>query len=513
MNDFLDFSPAQLEALINDVYGGVVTPTNLPRDLYEAINKVLIDAVESGFGTDYGDGSVSSNLLTKFRKNVSVFSAAKTYQQVNDMSNFVIGEDGTKLPFSEFKKYAEEIFDTYNKNWLKTEQDTAFALAQSAQNWVQIEEQADVLPLLRFQTVGDGRVRDNHKVLDDIVKPVKDKFWNENYPPLDWNCRCIVTQHAAGELPITSDKAINDKDLPPIPLLFRGNPAKDGYIFNEDVHPYFKVDEKYSISTKKTPAKPRSTPVKPKVEKQVEKEVKPEGFSEIKTPKEFKQRIIDLFSAKSKFNISGVSISSELDVEALNLRLKTLDDLLNEYKVSESMLTKSDIKVEFRSTKTTHGVVSYRNVRNSVTYDAEGVQIVKMNFGHTTNTRGSRIFDPEAVVTRFNSRVDAAENLKATIVHEFGHVICMTDNARVKNSISAKYIEELKAIRSEYYKELGDFAKAGDMKAVNKISLGRYASTNLDEFHAEAFTEYKLSSNPSKYAVKVGKLIDKYFKK
>jgi hypothetical protein len=30
---------------------------------------------------------------------------------------------------------------------------------------------------------------------------------------------------------------------------------------------------------------------------------------------------------------------------------------------------------------------------------------------------------------------------------------------------------------------------------------------------AEGFTEYKLSSKPSKYAIEIGKLIDKYFKK
>ena len=30
---------------------------------------------------------------------------------------------------------------------------------------------------------------------------------------------------------------------------------------------------------------------------------------------------------------------------------------------------------------------------------------------------------------------------------------------------------------------------------------------------AEGFTEYKLNSNPSKYALEVGQLIDKYFKK
>lgn len=250
MSDFLNWTPEQIEDLVNDVYNGVVTPTNLPKGLYEAILEILTDAVEVGFGTDFGDGSSASDLLVKFKANVSVFSAAKTYQQVNDMSNFIIAEGGTKLPFSQFKKIANEIFDTYNVNWLKTEHDTAFALAQSAQGWVQIEEQADVLPLLRFQTVGDGRVRDNHKVLDDIVKPVNDPFWDNYYPPLDWNCRCIVTQHERGEYPVTSKKKLAGLDIPEVPALFQGNPAKTGYIFDEDAHPYFKVSEKYKISSK-----------------------------------------------------------------------------------------------------------------------------------------------------------------------------------------------------------------------------------------------------------------------
>ncbi len=30
---------------------------------------------------------------------------------------------------------------------------------------------------------------------------------------------------------------------------------------------------------------------------------------------------------------------------------------------------------------------------------------------------------------------------------------------------------------------------------------------------AEGFTEYKLNSNPSKYAIQIGKLIDQYFKR
>ncbi len=57
------------------------------------------------------------------------------------------------------------------------------------------------------------------------------------------------------------------------------------------------------------------------------------------------------------------------------------------------------------------------------------------------------------------------------------------------------------------------YNQARNRKAVYNISLGKYASYSIDEFHAEAFKEYKLKSNPSKYAVKVGELIDKYFKR
>ena len=36
---------------------------------------------------------------------------------------------------------------------------------------------------------------------------------------------------------------------------------------------------------------------------------------------------------------------------------------------------------------------------------------------------------------------------------------------------------------------------------------------DVDEFLAEAFTQAKLYSEPSKYAIKVLEIIDKYFKK
>ena len=53
---------------------------------------------------------------------------------------------------------------------------------------------AELLPMLTYQTVGDGRVRPEHAMLDEISRPVGDKFWNTYFPPNGWNCRCTVLQ-------------------------------------------------------------------------------------------------------------------------------------------------------------------------------------------------------------------------------------------------------------------------------------------------------------------------------
>ena len=103
----------------------------------------------------------------------------------------------------------------------------------------------------------------------------------------------------------------------------------------------------------------------------------------------------------------------------------------------------------------------------------------------------------------------------ATTVHEFGHLITLSNQSGIPgvNNAVIKFYNELRTLRTEYIQELLKYNRERDYYMRNEISLGNYASTNLDEFMAEAFTEYQLSSNPSKYATLVGKLMDKYFKK
>jgi SPP1 gp7 family putative phage head morphogenesis protein len=261
----LDYTDDEIEKIINDIYGGSISREVLPVGLYNDIKARLNKAIFDGFGGTYSDFDTSTEaglMMAGFEKNIAVFSGAKTFQQVNDMSNFLFtGTD--KIPFGEFKKYATEIFETYNKNWLNTEYNTALSQASSARQWNDIKANEETFPLLKYITIGDERVRQQHKDLDEVVFAVGDKFWNDYFPPNDWNCRCTTEQLEEGEEPTTDPKRTFD----PNPDLFKMNAGKDKIIFREDVHPYLKVDKRFEVALADNfglPFKPEVKIVKPK---------------------------------------------------------------------------------------------------------------------------------------------------------------------------------------------------------------------------------------------------------
>lgn len=240
-----DFTEQEIDQLIFDIHEGFTTVRNLPPSIYIRIANKIFDGIKEGFGGDFvtfAGQDARIKLLKSFQTNGYVFSAAKTFQQVKDMSAEVF-KGGIKVPFNEFKKKAGQIFDVYNKTFLAVEHRTASRMAMSGSRWVDIQEQKEELPLLQYQTVGDARVRDEHVELDNVVKPVDDAFWDTFMPPLGWNCRCIVIQLEKGEAEITKAKK-SSFDKPD--KLFNLNPGKDGIIFKEN-HPYFKVAERYEV--------------------------------------------------------------------------------------------------------------------------------------------------------------------------------------------------------------------------------------------------------------------------
>ena len=240
-------SKSKIDKIYKGIHSGAIDIDNLPNELSAYTYGELIKFVEHGFGNL--DSGLKTTKFELYQGNISEFSGAKTFQQVKDMTNFVFNEDGSKRKFKEFKEYANTVNNQYNKVWLKTEQDTAFRTAQSADNWIEIEEDKELFPLLKYQTVGDERVRHDHAAWDNIVKPVDDPFWNTRMPINDWGCRCTTVQLRKGketnlkehlkEYNVKNpDKKV--KSLKNESKIFSNNPGKVDYIFDMNKHPYSK---------------------------------------------------------------------------------------------------------------------------------------------------------------------------------------------------------------------------------------------------------------------------------
>lgn len=237
------FGEADYDAIVNGIWIGTITKYQLPKDVYYKTFEHLKEGMVEGFGKDIIEtsfGSPDFEMLEDLTDNIYMFSGAKTYQQVRGVTD-LLKDVELKSNFYRFKDKAKMLLTDYNEVYLKAEYQTAIGSSRMAGEWMRIDEAKDILPLIQYQTVGDSRVRPEHAALDNIIRPVEDKFWNTLYPPNGWNCRCTVIQLADGEVTDLRGKT-NLYDN--VPHEFRMNSGKDRVIFKEqgeDKHPYFDV--------------------------------------------------------------------------------------------------------------------------------------------------------------------------------------------------------------------------------------------------------------------------------
>lgn len=106
--------------------------------------------------------------------------------------------------------------------------------------------------------------------------------------------------------------------------------------------------------------------------------------------------------------------------------------------------------------------------------------------------------------------------IKSVIDHEFAHVLTQkklygVGKDRIGKNINV--IAEFEQIFNDYKTELKNYYVSTRKASNTSIDyISEYASTSLGEFIAESFTMAINSENPSSYAIKVKKIIDKLYK-
>ena len=247
------------EHIIKGVWSGLYTPTNLPLSLYQATADSLTDAVEKGYKDN--NSQEDNEMLSDLYDNVLLFSAAKTFQQINEMSDSLEDDNGTKLDVAAFISLADTIFDRYNDAWLDTEEDTAECASKSASNWMDFTQSDVENPYLMYEAEIDNHTCEICEPLDGIVIDMNDSFWDENATPQHFYCRCDVKEVTGIEsiknsilnkkIKVSTKEEIkaavarSQKHKNP---LFNYNPGKDRVVFKMEgkaKHPYFDVPAKY----------------------------------------------------------------------------------------------------------------------------------------------------------------------------------------------------------------------------------------------------------------------------
>jgi SPP1 gp7 family putative phage head morphogenesis protein len=216
-----------IEKVAKQLHEGTLKPSDLNSDLLTTILGDVKGALADGYGKEFSNYTDSPAKKLQLNKHLYRFSAAKTYQELAKI-NLALRNNPI---FSDFKKEALKVNQEYNVRYLQTEFNTANRSGAMAAKWDKIQSQKHLYPNLTYKTVKDNRVREEHRNLDEITKPVDDAFWDKWYPPNGWHCRCYVTQ-TDGEVTPGTPKGN------PTPG-FHGNVGKDSMVFNEDEHPYF----------------------------------------------------------------------------------------------------------------------------------------------------------------------------------------------------------------------------------------------------------------------------------
>lgn len=172
-------------------------------ELFDFFAKDFVRAIGEGHNkkinladTSFVYGARDDAFITSMEMNVFHFSAAKTLAELQEL-NSLFRESKS---FEDFHKKALQVTDVFNKQWEKTEYQTAVLTAESASNYQRLIGKTNLFPYWEYKTAGDDKVRPEHAELDGLILPANDPRWDKIFPPNGWKCRCYVVPRMAHEI-------------------------------------------------------------------------------------------------------------------------------------------------------------------------------------------------------------------------------------------------------------------------------------------------------------------------
>ena len=129
--------------------------------------------------------------------NLFEFTESKVEARLATMQDLLVDPKTKQIrSFSEFEALAQKKVAKYNRSWLRTEYNFSIAVGQtSAQYYRYMAEKDSVTHLVKYQTMGDSKVRSAHQVLNGKIFSLNDSDAMDLFPPNGYGCRCEMVQH------------------------------------------------------------------------------------------------------------------------------------------------------------------------------------------------------------------------------------------------------------------------------------------------------------------------------
>lgn len=198
----------------------------------------LVEAAGFGIDQDFSDLDLddpANEYLRSIWDHVWGFAAVKQYHFLRELAS--IKNQFADAP-NVFRSEANKLNRLFNKTFAITEYEHVQHALSVAGIWRGI---GDNDTILEYITVGDDRVRDNHRLLEGVRRRKSDSFWDAFMPPWEYGCRCTVIDTGTTDgRTINKDRKIPDESV--VPKEFRNNVGETGIVFGKS-HPFFQVPE------------------------------------------------------------------------------------------------------------------------------------------------------------------------------------------------------------------------------------------------------------------------------
>lgn len=155
----------------------------------------LSEALRNNFPTISPYTGPDQLCLQMMEYNLFEFAAGKTESRLASMKRLLVDENNQIRPFSEFKELCQKEVEKFNKKWLEAEYNLSIAVGQNSAQYLRFMAEKDtVTSFVKYQTAGDDKVREAHKVLNGKIFNLSDKEAMDLYPPNGYGCRCEMVQ-------------------------------------------------------------------------------------------------------------------------------------------------------------------------------------------------------------------------------------------------------------------------------------------------------------------------------